>query len=144
MHPLKSAVLHHKLDEISSLAADPEIQSDATLGKDLLRIAREMGNTFTIARVARVLPNLESAIDARALLRNQLRALAPNYFGGGSPEQAAHRAWVQLTQGTVEPRSEDKPEFVLAPEHKEDMRFLLRLSGIESEEHLVALARAAE
>ena len=142
MHPLKAAVLHHKLDEISALAADVSVQSDSAFSKDLLRIAREMGNSFTITRVARLLPNSEGAIDARALLVARLRALASNHIGGGSPEDAAHRVWVQVAQGTVEPFSKDKPDFVLTPELKEDVKFLLSRASIESEDQLVALARS--
>jgi hypothetical protein len=144
MHPLKAAVLHHRLDEISALSATDGVQSDLPLRSDLLRIAREMGNVFTIARVARVFSHVEGTNEARTLLRKQLLALAPNWFGGGSPEDAAHRVWVQLTEGTVEAFSKDKPDFVLTSEGKKDMTFLLARSGIRTEKELVALASASE
>jgi hypothetical protein len=143
MHPLKAAVLHHRLDEISALAADPSVQSDPEFALDLMRIAREMGNRFTITRVARLLPYLVDSIDARALLVDRLQVLAFNHFGGGSVEDAAHRLWVQVTEGTVEPFSRDRPDFVLTPELKEDVRFLFQHVDIQSEEQLVALSQVA-
>jgi hypothetical protein len=143
MHPLKAAVLHHNLDEFSALVGDPRVQADLALRKDLLRIAHEMGNIFTIARVARLFPDVESGLDARALLRKQIHALASNWYGGGSPEQAANRMWLQLTEGTVAPFSRDEPDFALSPERKLDIEFLLHRSGIGSEQELLALAKAA-
>jgi hypothetical protein len=143
MHPLKAAVLHHKLDEISELSVDPNVQTDQAFGRDLLRIACEMGNGYTITRIARLFPHIQGSIDARALLVERLRHLAYNYFGGGSPEEAAHRMWIQVTEGTVGPFSKEKPDFVLTTELKEDVKFLLLRCDITSEDMLVTLSKLA-
>lgn len=129
--------------KFGGLAGDPPEDADLALRKDLLRIAHEMGNIFTIAKVARLFPEVESGLDARALLCKQVRALASNWYGGGSPEQAAHRMWLQLKEGTVAPFSKDEPDFALSPERKLDIEFLFHRSGIRSEQELVALAKAA-
>lgn len=81
-----------------------------------------MGNSFTIARVASVLPGVRDDVDARALLVDFLRGLAFNYFDDGSPEAAAHRVWVQVTDGVVESFSKEAPDFVLTQELKEDIQ----------------------
>ena len=139
MHPLKAAVLHHKLDEFSALATQEGALSDPALRSDLIRIAREMGNVFTVSRVARIVSHIENHDEARSLLRQQLVAMAQNWLGGGTPKDSARRVWLQLTEGTIEAFSKDKPDFALSEERQQDLRFLIAMSGVQSEQELVAL-----
>src|SRR5687767_11147265 len=123
MHPLKSAVLHHKLDEISKLALEYRFEPDAPAPEELLKVAIEMGNKSTVTRLARHFQEHSTLVNYRALLAERTREMAHNYFGGGTPAKAARRLWAQVVTGFVEPFSKDEPDFVLTNSLIEDMRF---------------------
>lgn len=139
MHPLKSAVLHHKLDEISDLAIECRAEGTSPTPGELLKIAMEMGNKSTVTRLARHFPEHSTMVNYREILTERIRDMACNYFGGGSPDKAARRLWAQVVTGTIEPFSKDEPDFVLTPALIEDMRFLFNQVGVQSKAQLQQL-----
>lgn len=142
MTPLKNAVLHHKLDVISAIASSPEIASyGLDIRFEMLRLAESMGNVMTMVRVARVFPEVVSTEQARLYLRKCLAAISSNYFGGGSLEVAARRAWMQIIGRGGKTISKEEPDFILSSEQLADLRFLFERLGLASESDVVSLVR---
>jgi hypothetical protein len=141
MHPLKSAVLHHKIDEISRVTSEYSCDGlDALELRALVNIAVEMGNVCTIARLARLFPEHAAIVNYRGLLSTWLSLCASNYFGRCEPEKAARRLWAQVNEGRVDSFSRDEPDFVLDSGSVEDMRFVLEQAGVRSKNELQAFA----
>ena len=144
MSPLKEAVLHHQHDTISSIVRSGGADAkDTTLGAQMFTLAASMGNCQTIARVARLLYPSAPLAELESLLRRYLVLQSSNYFGGGSKESAAKRAWSQAILGIVAPFSKDEPDFVLGAEQSQDLRFLFGRLGIKSEQALVEFVARA-
>jgi len=144
MHPLKSAILHHKLDDISELASDYSPGRNDPTSAELLRLALEMGNQYTIVRLARHFQHGAEALPYRQFLLERMEHLSHNHLGGGDSSKAARRLWQQVFRGVVEPSSRDEPDFVLTPGLVEDVRLLLERAGIHSEAELRLLVGHAK
>jgi hypothetical protein len=139
MHPLKSAVLHHRLDEISKLTLEYRHTPDTPTPEELLKIAIEMGHKGTAIRLARHFQECSAMFNYQEMLRAYIREMACNYFGYCSTRRAARRLWNQVETGVIDPSTRDEPDFVLSPSAIEDMHFLFKKVGIHSKDQLQQL-----
>lgn len=142
MTNLTRAITLHDLDGIAAaIAAAPEEIHERVSGWLPIQWAERTNNPVTYARVVRLLGSASGHIEHRLLLKNYVVAISSNYFGGGSPEQSAVRAWEQIHRGIVRPFSKSESDFILSDEQKMDLVHLLKEAGVDSEAALVELVR---
>jgi hypothetical protein len=134
MPRLKHSVLHHQLDEISSIVEREGARIPAEERRAMLKLSTEMGNVMTIARVARLFADETRLEDVAPLFRKYVVAISSNYFGGGTPERAARRAWLQAVSAKHTPISRDEPDFTLSPEQRRDVRWMVDSLDLNSPE----------
>jgi len=140
MSKLTSAITSHDFEAISRIVKEePSLIHEEVNGWLPIEWARRCGNHFTYARVIRLFGEDSDSAQFLQVLIKCITLISSNYFGGGTPQKAAKRAWEQIYEGKEHPFSKDEPDFKLNIEQRMDLANLIEKCGFTSKESFVAV-----